>query len=290
MAIKRSQPVIFNKPLIFLRKQSKFNIIFISLGNIIVIGFLDFITGVELSFSLFYLLPISIVTWFLGKKLGILFSFFSVIIWQIVNIISGQNINNYLIASWNFLTYLIIFLMIAFLLDEINNLLYKVQNVGILDVLTGVSTRKRFHRSLNHELFKLKQSKDPFSLVYIDLDHFKKLNDKLGHFKGDLVLKTISKTIQKNIRDIDIIGRLGGNEFAIILRETDEKLAKEIVPKLQQSLLKSMEKNKWLITFSIGVMTYINTPTSTNEAINLAKELMYDVKSSGRNNIKYSLY
>ena len=130
----------------------------------------------------------------------------------------------------------------------------------------------------------------PYTVAYIDLDHLKTINDEHGHATGDLVLKTVVDTIRKQIRNGDLLARLGGDEFAILLTDMDEADAKRIVPRLQLALLKQMKTNEWEITFSIGVLTFLTMPASADSMISLANALMYEVKTDGRNAIKYSTY
>ena len=130
----------------------------------------------------------------------------------------------------------------------------------------------------------------PYTLVYIDLDNFKMINDSLGHAAGDMVLKTVVDTIQAQIRSSDFLTRLGGDEFAILLTDIDREHAEIIVQRLQSSLLEKMAMNKWEITFSIGVLTILSMPESVDKLVSLTDSLMYDVKSRGKNAVKYSVF
>jgi len=126
--------------------------------------------------------------------------------------------------------------------------------------------------------------------VYIDVDNFKMVNDKLGHAVGDLVLKSVVDTIQAQIRNSDLLARLGGDEFAILLTDIDQDQAKPIAERLQSSLLKSMNYNEWEITFSIGVLTVLSMPESADKLVSMADALMYEAKGKGKNAVQYSVY
>lgn len=94
----------------------------------------------------------------------------------------------------------------------------------------------------------------------MDLDNFKTINDTLGHAAGGLVLKSVVDTIKTQTRSTDILARLGGNEFAILLTDIDQEHAKPINQRLHSSVLEDMKANEWRITFSIGVLTGLNMP------------------------------
>lgn len=130
----------------------------------------------------------------------------------------------------------------------------------------------------------------PITLVYIDLDNFKMVNDQWGHRTGDQVLMVTVECIIKELRKTDIVARLGGDEFAILLPETDAEASRIVTSKLQRSLLDEMLQNQWPVTFSIGVVTFMDIPDSDDKVIQIADELMYTVKNDGKNGISYSVY
>ena len=130
----------------------------------------------------------------------------------------------------------------------------------------------------------------PYTMVYIDLDNFKTINDNLGHAVGDLVLKIVVDTILKQIRNTDFLARLGGDEFGLLLTDIDQKNAQSIVQRLQSALLEKMKFNEWTVTFSIGALTVLSMPESVDKLVSMTDALMYDVKGRGKNAIQYSVY
>jgi diguanylate cyclase (GGDEF)-like protein len=127
-------------------------------------------------------------------------------------------------------------------------------------------------------------------LAYIDLDNFKIMNDQFGHSVGDQVLRTVVSSARKYLRKTDVVARLGGDEFALLMPETDQESARIALSKIQSGLLEEMRQSHWPITFSIGVLTCMATPQTTDALVSLADELMYSVKRNGKNAIKYSSY
>ncbi|MGW8249860.1 MAG: GGDEF domain-containing protein, partial [Anaerolineales bacterium] len=129
----------------------------------------------------------------------------------------------------------------------------------------------------------------PLTIVYIDLDNFKQINDRYGHSTGDIVLKTVVQKIKNNVRATDILARLGGDEFALLLPETNQENAHNIVTRLQGILTEEMLRCQWRITFSMGVLTCTDPPAGLNEILHQVDELMYSAKNNGKNAICFAL-
>lgn len=123
-----------------------------------------------------------------------------------------------------------------------------------------------------------------------DLDGFKAVNDQSGHHTGDKVLRAVVNRAKSRLRKTDSLGRLGGDEFMLLLPEVDHDAAKLTVPIIQSALLDEMRRNHWPVTFSIGVVTYQHGPMTADELIRRADEVMYSVKKEGKNAIAYAVY
>lgn len=128
----------------------------------------------------------------------------------------------------------------------------------------------------------------PFSLAYIDLDNFKSINDTFGHSTGDQLLKSIVDTITVNLRKTDILGRLGGDEFAIFFPATEQASVETVMQKVHMKLAMLMENLSYQTTISVGVIVCEAGIYNIDKLISSADNLMYQVKSSGKNNIFYS--
>jgi diguanylate cyclase (GGDEF)-like protein len=257
---------------------------------ITVLGILDFLTGYEFSFSLFYLLPISLVGWFAGKRLGIAASTVSATVWLIADILSGQYYSHLVIYVWNTAIRFGFFIIVTLLLAELKKALEHEKNLSRTDRLTGATSADFFYDLIQIEINRFQRYKHIFTVAYVDLDNFKIVNDQFGHSTGDLVLRTVVNHTKTELRKTDIVARLGGDEFAILLPETEQKKAQVTISKIQQGLLSEMRKCNWPVSFSIGVITFIATPNTTNELIKMVDDLMYTVKHNGKNAIRYSVY
>lgn len=254
-----------------------------------VIGVLDYLTGFEIAFSSFYVIPISFITWLMTRRLGIIASFVSASIWLWADIASGHSYLHPLIPLWNGLIRLSFFLVITYLLSALKESMMREKLLARTDFLTGAANSRSFFELLHVENDRMQRFEEqPFTLVYIDLDNFKTVNDQLGHHTGDNVLRTVVEYAVKHLRKIDVIARLGGDEFALLLPETSQESAHVVIAKLHSGLLEEMQLNSWPITFSIGVLTCNVALHSTEELLKIADELMYAVKCGSKNAVKYS--
>jgi diguanylate cyclase (GGDEF)-like protein len=254
------------------------------------VGAIDFLTGYELAFSLFYVLPISLAAWFIGRQQGILASITSAFVWLGADIVSGSYYSHPLIPLWNTSIRLSLFLIIALLLSTLKSSLEREKELARKDYLTGAVNSRHFFELVQMEMDRSQRYAHPLTLAYMDLDNFKTVNDRYGHPTGDWVLCTIIGYTEKNLRKTDIIARLGGDEFALLLPETNQEQASIVLSKIRNGLLEEMKKHHWPVTFSIGVITCHTVFVEINELINMADALMYEVKHSGKNAIQYSIY
>jgi diguanylate cyclase (GGDEF)-like protein len=163
------------------------------------------------------------------------------------------------------------------------------KDLARIDPLTSIANSRAFYETANMEFQKSRRHEFPISVLYMDLDNFKEVNDTLGHSTGDTVLKLTANTIIKNIRTIDIAARLGGDEFGILLTQTGAKSAFIVANKLKEMMHNVMRKNNWPVTLSIGIVTFLKAPDSVDEMMKKADLLMYSAKFDGKNNIKQSV-
>lgn len=122
--------------------------------------------------------------------------------------------------------------------------------------------------------------------IYLDIDNFKTVNDTQGHSEGDHLLRQVASTLTTAVREIDTVARLGGDEFGLLLPETGGDAAVTVATKISAGLKVQVEQH-WPVTFSIGMVTYLTAPESADEMIRVADTLMYEVKDSGKNELRH---
>ena len=167
----------------------------------------------------------------------------------------------------------------------------KLQKMATTDFLTGIANSRHFSETGAHEVQRARRYKRPLALLMIDLDHFKKLNDKYGHAIGDKILVAFAGICKKCLRKADIFGRLGGEEFAILLPETDinggSKFAERLRVIVEKSKIK-VESKPFHITVSIGVTELQPDDDQIDAALRRADDTMYEAKKRGRNQVAIS--
>ncbi|MEW6102086.1 MAG: GGDEF domain-containing protein [Candidatus Omnitrophota bacterium] len=176
-----------------------------------------------------------------------------------------------------------------FLLGMKRALLYKqVQELTITDALTHSFSRRHFLERFGEELVRSKKFSLKFSFLLVDTDHFKEYNDRYGHLVGDAVLGEVGKTIKENIRQIDFMGRYGGDELAVVLTETDKENALPVAERIRKAI-----ENKKIrvydeelnVTVSIGISAFPPDAKDTDTLIDRADIALYKAKQEGRNRI-----
>lgn len=278
---------MFNKFNIYFENKSTSIISITSFVAVCIIGLFDFYTGYELSFSIFYLLPVSAAVWYNGKKTGVIVSAISAVVWFFVDHYSGHIYSMAVIPLWNGFVRLGFFILITILLAEIKIRLQNETRLARLDNLTGLMNAHYFKSSTQTQMDIALRYNHNIVFGYIDLDNFKSVNDTMGHSAGDRVLKDVGRVLKDTLRTSDLAGRLGGDEFAVFLPETNNEGAVLVFTKVRQKLLEMVKANGWPIGFSMGVAIFQNIPKDPDAALKFADGLMYKVKKGGKNNILY---
>jgi len=158
----------------------------------------------------------------------------------------------------------------------------RLRDLAFKDGLTDLYNHRYFQDSLDHELSRAQRYKKPFSLIMVDLDHFKKINDQYGHPVGDIVLKEVSKAIKKTIRDCDIAARYGGEEFVAILPHTGIDTACLVAEKIRKKVMDRFH-GSLDVTISIGAASWKDEMVNPANLINSADKALYSAKSRGKN-------
>ncbi len=164
----------------------------------------------------------------------------------------------------------------------------RLQELTTTDELTGISNRRHFIRQARHEVERSKRYSLPLSLIMLDIDHFKRINDEHGHDAGDRALRAFADVIQKNLREIDIFGRLGGEEFAIVLPVTTQSGAASAAERIRSAVAKlSIEVQ--FVTFSFTVSLGVSQLRESGDLDSLLKRAdtaLYRAKKGGRNQVR----
>jgi len=279
-------------------KRSPKTIWLLSFFMILVLTIVQSRVDSSIDIALFYIFPLLLSSWYGNKKGGLFLAFFSVINITIIEVaLTEHSLNDSEPISFTFsylIPYLIPYLIAYPLLVVLVTNFRSVHQVEITaadtDNLTGVHSARSFYAELANEILRSKRYSHVFSLAYIDVDNFKKINDSLGHAEGDKLLIEVAHVLRESLRATDVVARLGGDEYVCLLPETKQEEAMAAFVKASVLLKKRMKKHKWVVSFSIGVVSFEKMPDDIKEAIDIADRLMYSVKNNKKGNIAYQVY
>lgn len=253
---------------------------------LVVISVIDRYTGYEISFSIFYLWPIVWVASKGHRTAAMVLSVASAAIWCAADLAAGHTYSQPWIPYWNATTRFGFFWIASYLTTRFTEELQVARQLARTDAVTGLCNSRAFMDILKRELERTRRFSRSVTLVYMDLDYFKRLNDEYGHDRGDEVLAAFATALKKSIRMYDTAARLGGDEFAVLLPETSFDQAHVVVGKLKGVLMRVLEERSPFVTISIGSVTHRN-PDGVQSLIRAADQLMYEVKESGRNDVRF---
>ena len=251
------------------------------------LGLLDYATGNELNISLFYLVPIVLVTWIVDRKTGLFLSFISGLTLLSADIATGQTYTHPIFYLLNTLVRTLFYVVVVYLVTELQKSRREEQLAARTDYTTGAVNARYFNELLQMEISRIRRYPHPITLVYVDVDNFKLVNDLFGHKIGDDVLRCIAAELKSQLRVTDTVARLGGDEFVMLLPSTRQPEARLVVSKVYSHLIEQMRQRSWPVTFSMGAVTCEFSPYSAEQLVNMADELMYEVKNSTKNAIRF---
>jgi diguanylate cyclase (GGDEF)-like protein len=165
----------------------------------------------------------------------------------------------------------------------------RTEELTIIDELTGAYNYRYFIRKLQEEKRRAIRYNLPLSLIMVDIDWFKKLNDTYGHEAGNEVLRSLAKTILQCVRDVDIFSRYGGEEFAVILPQTTRRealvIGERIRTQVEQAVIETTMASRLRITVSVGVSSFPENGRPEEELVSIADQALYRAKGEGRNHV-----
>jgi len=160
--------------------------------------------------------------------------------------------------------------------------LWKEREYSRKDTLTNLANRLEFIERFEAEQLRSERSGSPYSLLFIDIDQFKMLNDNHGHHVGDDALKDLAIILRENSRNVDTVARIGGDEFVLLFPETDQYVCGVLVNRIKSASANKFREEGWAISLSIGHVTATGREKSVEEALHEADENMYQMKKAGQ--------
>ncbi len=262
----------------------------VAFGAIALVGVVDYLTGPEITFSPFYLVPVAIAAWLHGTKVAVAASCFAAVAWLVAEYSSSRVDADNLVYAWNFCARLLFLLLVALLLARLHTMLRRERMLSRTDLLTGLLNARSFREAATIEVERARRYAQPISVAFVDIDNFKAANDRRGHAAGDALLRFTANVLRGNLRSSDIVARYGGDEFVLLLLHADEEIARRIIDKLCDRLASTRGTADEPVTLSIGVASFVRDLPDIDQMLECADRLMYEVKGSAKDSTRYATF
>lgn len=270
----------------FLERRSRASLLTTAVILLAGIFVFDYFAGQNINASLFYLVPIAMVVWYVGSPEGVFLSAVSALGLYLTDILWGAARFNPPAAVWNSIVPLGFLLLFVGLLSLLRQSLAREEVLSSTDPLTGLFNRRYFRELAAAEIVRARRYPHPISVAHIDLDNFKEINDRHGHDSGDELLKLTARLLRSGLRSTDVVARLDSDEFVVMLPEGEAGAGVQVVLKLRGTFREAMKDASWPVSMSIGLVTFVRPPDSVDEMLKWADSLMYEVKREGKDDVK----
>lgn len=234
--------------------------------------------------GILYVIPVLLATWTEGWAWGLVFGVASIALREMVAIDQMPPDTPLAWRIANGAAYVAVVGVAMAGLESLRRSQAELARLVIQDQLTNVLNARAFADRLSQELDRNRRYPRPLTLLYMDLDNFKIINDTHGHQTGDAVLRLVADAMRTSVRHADVVGRLGGDEFAVLMPETDAQLADAAAKRLVAGL-RNVFKGTPNVTASIGVVSCMATDASTDDLLRRADQAMYDAKKAGKDRV-----
>ncbi|MDX1673837.1 MAG: diguanylate cyclase [Longimicrobiales bacterium] len=252
--------------------------------NAIVLGTIAAVhatTDAPLGFGFLYLGPVAWVAWRWGWFAGVLWAVVAALLWLV-----AEPAGTPVVVVWNLAVQTAALLAAAFLVAGLRQERDAVRTLAGTDHQTGVHNPHAFRELVELERSRALRYDRPFTLAYMDVDGFRRINREWGHTAGDQALRMVATTIRENIRSMDSVARMGGDEFALLFPETGKGAAGVALHKIQSRLLQTSDDRSLSLGFTIGAVICVGAPESVDDLIQRAEALMYAAKEDGGSGIR----
>lgn len=280
-------PVLLTRVTEYIERQSRPVVVLLCVLLLLVVFAIDAATGPQFSFSIFYLLPVGIAAWHLGWHVGLITVAVSGVAWLAADRLAGQVYVIPAVQYWNALVRAAFFFIVAWILTLLKDALIAERAVARTDVLTGLANKRSLTELGDREVGRAHRLKRPITLAYLDVDGFKNVNDTQGHAAGDELLCAIADSLRQETRDLDVVARVGGDEFALLLTDASPAGARVVMERVLRRLEESATRGGWHVAFSIGVISADHPAVTLGGLLRQADHLMYDAKRAGGSRVAY---
>ena len=237
-------------------------------------------SGAEFAFASLALLPVMWTAWTTGRQAGWLMALLASATWIAGDLASDRAFSKSWVPWLNGLVHGLMYALVATLAAELRALLLREHERAVRDGLTGLLNRRHFLEAGALEVERSHRHAGPLTVLFLDLDRFKQLNDSQGHVAGDEALKAVARALSRSARTTDLVARLGGDEFAVMLPEADRDASDRAARRLSQAANAALTVFPGL-SASVGVACFASPAPPVAEMLRAADALMYRAKQAG---------
>ena len=269
----------------FLERQSQRTLVVFAVLITLLLGVFDLQTGVEIHFLLLYLLPIFITSWFISRQVGVYLALLATLIWFAADSLGGRSYSSAWIAYWNLLMRTAVFVLFAITQAQLRGRLVELSHLASRDFLTGLPNGHAFYQLAAKEMDRA-FGLEPMTLVCIDVTGFRWVNHRFGYPTGDQMMCTIAHTIRQHVPRPDLVGRLGGTSFAVLLPNIASDTAHLILQRVQNVLHEERRKYAHPLTFFISAIACTKAPRTVAELMHEAESQMMRIKGGNKDSLQ----
>ena len=241
-------------------------------------------TGADLRLGILYVVPVLLAASYDGLGWGIAFALATALLRFGVGIDQMPLDTSLQVRILNEAAYLTVVGVAIAGLSQLRRTQSQLRLLATHDPLTTVLNARAFASQLAQELGRNRRYGRPLALIYLDLDDFKKVNDAHGHATGDAVLRLVADAMRSAVRQADVVGRLGGDEFGVLMPETEGTLAHAVATRLAGGI-RTVFRGTPSVTASIGVVAVSGTEAGSDELLRKADQAMYEAKRAGKDRV-----
>jgi diguanylate cyclase (GGDEF)-like protein len=280
-----TDPDVFRRILAPLNR-SRMAVAVLAAATLAVIGYLDRLTGTQVSVTALYLVPVAVVAWYVGPTGGRIAAFVAGCVQVAADLVYVAQAPPLVVVFWNAAMIIVLSMVVGEVLTRLHIAFDAEHDLARTDALTTLPNTRSFHEFAAIELERSRRYRRTFTVACLDLDHFKSVNDTLGHDVGDRLIRDVGLALRANLRRVDVVARLGGDEFTMLLPETDALQAQVALSHVRHSLKGLTKAYGPEVKASIGSVTFTTAPETVADMVRLADTAMYRAKAAGRDRVE----
>lgn len=264
-----------------LHRQAPRRVLSVAALLLVLVAVADSVSGTNYSFSTFYLLVVVGVSATGRRPYLVPTALLTAATWTGVEALNRRLEEPWLPLAWNTAARFAVLYLAAVLVAAVVGAARHEREVSRTDPLTGIHNRRGLQDRALPELSRARRTQRPLSVAYLDVDGFKAVNDHSGHAAGDRLLVDVARTLERAMRHYDVVARVGGDEFVVLLPEVGGEQARSTAQRAVDALDDMCRREGWPVRVSVGVATFSEVPATVDDVLAVADGLMYDAKRSG---------